>query len=128
LRFQSENRIFAALYPKFSKPPVIRSLSAAFLLLLFAFSVMPKKTLHDWFANHRDISFSPDDSQSPSYLVSGYWCHCENLVVEFPFVSDYAAVEIAARLSFPVVHSSPSACFYAAHHFYSELRGPPQCG
>ncbi len=97
------------------------------LLLVFAFSITPKKTWHDLIAKHQD-------GKKPSYDYSAkgdqlhksvIHCSCDLQVAESPFV----AVHLGLQLAIPPVPPS----FYIETrqnpnfqqtHFYG-LRGPP---
>ncbi len=103
----------------------MRRLSAALLLVLFALSIMPKKTLHDLLANHQDLTFNLNDAQTPILHASGFWCHCDNLVVEFPFLSDGLSIEVAGLPRFGTYRPIPAADVQTSLPIYAALRGPP---
>ena len=105
---------------------IIRQLLAGFLLILFAFSITPRQTLHDWLANHVDREH-PHCSYGDvtHYGVYGFHCDTDNLVAESPFTHQVVLFEFrqpavfAARPGFAPHH------YYAATHFFFSLRGPP---
>lgn len=97
------------------------------MLVFFAFSITPKKLLHDLVANHKDtksLSAKPD-SGLPHISKAGFHCQCEQLVVETPFLHGNAVLSlwivplIAARYDQPVIS------FYSVKDTSSRLRGPP---
>ena len=105
--------------------PVIRQFLAGVLLIIFAFSITPKKALHDWLANHTDKASLPQSGNGASISTAGFNCDCDNLVAESPFTGTSGQFEFSApqlftpRLAFHPHH------FYAIPHFFFSLRGPP---
>jgi len=104
---------------------IIRKISAAFLLLLFALCVTPKIALHDLIADHKDSPFASATSSQQLSSNSGFRCNCDDLVVESPFVSDCVPVEITPVKTYARHFITPAENFRFLHHFYFELRGPP---
>jgi len=87
--------------------------------------LLPKKTLHDLIADHKDAPFASTETAQQHLSVSGFRCNCDDLVVESPFVSDILPIEITGAASY-VSHNTVAADdFRFLHHFYFELRGPP---
>ena len=96
-----------------------------FLMVLFGFSMMPKKTIHDLFAKHKDSTGLVRDSKVDQISWAGFHCNCENLVVESPFIGEQI---YPAFISFPSSgpryndHLTTLCC---PHHNDLNLRGPP---
>lgn len=105
--------------------PVIRRLLAGFMLFVFAFSIMPKKTLHDLVANHRDQRAAISSSHHTNVAADGFMCKCDNLVAESPFTGDATVFELSPVRSYAVQESTEPYCFYASSCFFFSLRGPP---
>ena len=104
----------------------IQRLLSSFLLVLFAFSITPKKVLHDLVANHRDThSKACSDNSTTKIVKAGFNCNCDNLVVESPFVNDLVPVHFNVAKQFAQQQTFFRNNFNSLHHFYSELRGPP---
>jgi hypothetical protein len=104
----------------------IRRSFAGGLLLLFAFSITPKKPLHDFFAHHKDTPVKSSGDKTEQFSQAGFNCNCENLVVEFPFT----ASSFPEALIRPVVYrSAPYSriidVFQQEPPRYFALRGPP---
>jgi len=99
---------------------------AGTVLLLFAFclGITPKKTLHDWFANHKDTTSSAPVSKTQQLSKAGFNCNCENLVAESHFVtfSSFAVVNFPSLHSF-VSFNIPSLISLSSSQ--NNLRGPP---
>jgi hypothetical protein len=95
------------------------------MLLVFALSVTPRKYLHDELANHTDGEPRQFSGYAPHFQSYQYYCKCDDLVAESPFIAPaefccyfcpgYFAVVPAQRLEI-VCTSSP--CFF-------HRRGPP---
>ncbi len=103
---------------------IIRQLLAGFLLLVFAFSITPKKFLHDAIANHKDkiaVAASADTQLSHA----GFICKCDNLVAESPFTDDIVPFNFTPALVFSVQKDTRLYHLYTSDYFFFELRGPP---
>jgi hypothetical protein len=107
------------------KNTIIRSLLAAFMLVVFAFSITPKIVLHDFIANHKDTPFKSNFEKDAQLNKAGFNCSCDNLVVESPFTVELAPVQIIIASVFPARLTGHTNNFNSGHHFYFELRGPP---
>ena len=95
------------------------------MLIVFAFSITPRKYLHDIVANHKDSFFVSGDDGALALHKAAVNCHTDSIVAESPFAND--AVEI--NISTPVIFSEKQpaiivSCITAASLF-SRLRGPP---
>src|SRR4051812_10070887 len=110
---------------KLSAKIIIRKISAGFLFLLFVLCVTPKKALHDLIADHKDSPFAAISSAQQLSSNSGFRCNCDDLVVESPFISDFAPIEIVVATGYAEHVAATSDDFRILHHFYFELRGPP---
>jgi hypothetical protein len=104
---------------------IIRQLLAGVLLLVFTFSMAPKKFLHDAIANHRDKTtvLTPGTAQQLSH--TGFICKCDNLVAESPFTDETPYFDFAAIRPFSAWQNIPLYHFYSSDVFFFELRGPP---
>jgi hypothetical protein len=108
-----------------ARHPFIRQISAAFLLLLFAFSITPRKVLHDWIANHTDRIEQVTKENTVQAKINGFNCNCESLVAESPFTIASSFIEFIAPAVF-AVHKDRLHCrIYTTTLFFVELRGPP---
>ena len=108
-----------------AQKPIIKQLLAGVLLLVFTFSIAPKKYLHDAIANHTDKSIivAPGDNAQLSH--AGFICKADNLVAESPFTNEAQHFDFAAVQVFSVKQSLPLYHFYSSAVFFFELRGPP---
>jgi hypothetical protein len=98
-----------------------------FILVVFAFSITPKKVWHDLLANHKDLStrnyqIGKRGDQVHKTVIN---CNCDQLVVESAFVNkasffsiDIAIVEIDYLVK-PYTFSFNSSIYNFG------LRGPP---
>lgn len=98
---------------------------AGLLLLLFAFSITPRKTLHDLFVSHTDgtpVDFKNGDAQ---LSTAGFYCDTQSLVAESAFTATDGIVVAAPA----AVYSQPATVhLYLVHrvtYFFFSLRGPP---
>jgi len=95
------------------------------MLALFAFSITPKLLLHDLVANHKDTPLKCGDDNNQKFIVAGFNCDCDNLVVESPFVHTFFDSEIIVPQIFSQYINSAVKDPIAVNQFYFELRGPP---
>ncbi|MFI5155713.1 MAG: hypothetical protein ACHQEM_05985 [Chitinophagales bacterium] len=103
----------------------IRPLLGLLLLFVFGFSTLPKKTVHDLFARHKDSNSRVNDSKSMQFSWAGFHCNCENLVVESPFIHNHFDAAIASLPSYPIQFAAPLVSLHAKHLDDLNLRGPP---
>lgn len=95
------------------------------LLVLFALSITPKKTLHDLLVHHQDdlVNFH---QQEPTVSQSGYHCDTENWVAESPFTGEQQASLLTQPLPvFIQVNDAVNASLHSLPILYAALRGPP---
>ena len=109
---------------KLEKHVIINKVLAFVMLLIFIFSITPKKYFHDLVADHTDYyAFVQGDETVVS--KAGFNCHCENPVVSTPFIE--SSIEQARDSEIQYQEFS-----YNLYHFYflsfnttEDLRGPP---
>jgi hypothetical protein len=108
----------------FYKAPNFKTLSSILLLLVFTLGITPKKTLHNWFANHEDSTSKIPEGKTQQLTKAGFNCNCENLVAESHFIAPSIPllVNIFSAYSFFSVQE-PS--FISQSLFHNNLRGPP---
>ena len=108
----------------FYKIPNFKLFSSVLLLLVFTLGITPKKTLHNWFANHKDSASKIPDGKTQQFTKAGFNCNCENLVAEPHFISPSIPllINIFSAHSFFSVQA-PS--FISQTLFHNNLRGPP---
>jgi hypothetical protein len=102
----------------------IRRFTAAFFLLLFSFCVTPKRFLHDFLANHRDIQTSsslPVEQITPS----GYHCHIDDLVVVAPFLPGIPVNSPDILPSADLQFTEPLSTFFISYLSHRDTRGSP---
>lgn len=103
----------------------IRKTVAAFLLLVFAFSITPTIVLHNWFANHTDTCSQQKKSQSPQISSATFHCHCNSMVAVSAFTEPGQFEIVAAEKVFnnpPTIEIvQPTSSLIIFH----SLRGPP---
>jgi hypothetical protein len=100
---------------------------AGFLLVIFAFGITPKRTLHNLVATHKDGSASAAavNNHDVAYSNATFNCQCDNLISESPFVAQSQISYISLAISFPAYCSHIIAVHYSSAHFSFGLRGPP---
>lgn len=107
------------------KHPIVKRLLSGILLVLFALSITPKKTLHDWIVNHKDGVTHTVASDIAQLSKDGFNCDCQSLVTESPFTADYQSVDIIASQSFIEHPAIQLHQVYTSTCFFFEHRGPP---
>lgn len=109
-----------------TKKTLIQRIIALFMLVLFAFSITPKKFLHDLVANHHDIKYSAGQTNA-QLSKTGFNCQTDNLVVESPFENTLSAPEIFVPSVYIHLNESLTKTFFSFNNIISALRGPPVC-
>ncbi len=106
---------------------IIRSVLAGFLLVVFAFGITPKRTLHNLVATHKDGSANAAANHSDEEAISKstFNCQCDNLISESPFVAQSYPVNVSLAIPYASYSCNPVAVYYSSDHFSFGLRGPP---
>ena len=104
---------------------IIRQLVAGVLLLVFTFSITPKRFLHDAFARHKDKTAPVFSGNEPQVSYAGFICKCDNLVAESPFTDEIVYFDFASIQPSSVQKDTTLFHFYSSDFFFFKLRGPP---
>ena len=105
----------------------IRQTLAAFMLMVFAFSITSQKTIHDLVASHSDKVKCDVHKNLPIDQVENARIHCshDNLVATSPFLDFNFNIELAQPV-LNIVTNTHLVCFYFSNNNYSlDSRGPP---
>lgn len=108
----------------FYKSNRLRVFSSALLLFVFIIGIVPKKILHDYFANHKDIIAKISVAKTQQFTKAGFNCNCDNLVAESPFITP--GIFTLPQIDF--IHAlfySQTATFFFLSLSENNLRGPP---
>ena len=105
----------------------IRQIIASWMLLVFAFSIMPQKSMHDLVAKHSDPTHCNVHQDAPIAQVEKSSIHCsyDNLVVASPFLDFSFAHELNVYPPRSIKNTSLVALTYLLVPFLLESRGPP---
>jgi hypothetical protein len=95
------------------------------MLLLFTFSITPRKDLHDFLANHRDTPVKTGFPGTTQLNTAGFHCNCETLVVESPFIDENHSLALHARGSWSCCPFVIVNTVYSSPVLSADLRGPP---
>ena len=108
----------------FYKTDGLKKFSSLLLLFVFILGITPKKTLHDWFANHTDSSSKIPGGKPQQLTVAGFNCTCDDLVAKSHFI----VFNILVEENNPSVNPFVAFCIpsiVSPSIFYNNLRGPP---
>jgi len=108
-----------------------KSVTASFLILLFVFSITPRRILHDYIANHTDSQVSPniDDNHTNSCIRnSGFNCQCDSLVVTTSFLPAFRENILTSSIEFEVFKADKFFNVIPQFIQYRSFRGPPSIG
>lgn len=94
------------------------------MIFIFTLGITPKKTLHTWFANHKDYNSSLPAGTSQQLTKGGFNCKCDNLVAESHFTSSNNFITINVHLVYSYFSSFISPVL-STSVFHNSLRGPP---
>jgi len=95
------------------------------MLLVFTFSIMPKRYVHDIFDAHKDTPVKLVADQEAHIVKSGMACDCHSLVATSPFVEVASEIRINTLVS-PFIHPATIVIILPSTpiHF-QDGRGPP---
>ena len=107
------------------KKPNFKNISSILLLFVFIVSITPKKTCHNWFANHKDSTSAIPDGKTQQITKAGFTCSCDDFVAEshFIIVGSFVISNIPSFRTFVSLHNSS---FISLSPFHLNLRGPPK--
>lgn len=105
----------------------ILKLITGFILVVFAFSITPKKVWHDLLANHRDLSTrsyqtTKKGDQIHKAVIN---CNCDQLVVESAFVTKASFFSIEVPIIEKDYIVKPYSFSFNETIYNFGLRGPP---
>jgi hypothetical protein len=106
---------------------IIQKTLAVGMLLLFAFSTMPKKYLHDLVADHKDF-YSFQSADEATVYQTGFNCHCDDVVVSTPFVEASFTFNVAALPCYKAPAFSSYNFYFLNSCSTKDSRGPPAVG
>ncbi len=108
----------------FYKKANFKNISSILLLFVFTVGITPKKTFHNWFANHKDSTSTIPDGKTQQITKAGFTCSCDDLVAESHFItfSSLTIIDKPSALSFV---SPDISSFVSLSLFHNNLRGPP---
>jgi hypothetical protein len=102
-----------------------KNMLAGWMILLFAYSITPKIMLHDLIADHKDGTYRSNDTKTSRFDPSGFHCHCENLVVQSPFMDNGVFHGFIPMIIHERLFSLSANHFRCSAQFNFALRGPP---
>ncbi|MFZ4770454.1 MAG: hypothetical protein ACOYLO_09770 [Ferruginibacter sp.] len=107
------------------KKRFIKQLLSLALLLLFAFSITPRKTLHEVFGCHKYTSGKTDAKGNVQISLNGFHCFCNQPDLHSPFIETpfFSTVSLNDFIAHPVSFYSASA--HTTPIPFLSLRGPP---
>ena len=94
------------------------------MLLVFAFSIMPKLFLHDLFAGHVDYVHVKKTNAPFRVDPAGFNCDKDGVVATSPFLADEPAVVYYTFIPFSP-YTPEETALSSANKIYYPLRGPP---
>ncbi|MEO6404800.1 MAG: hypothetical protein ABIY51_14280 [Ferruginibacter sp.] len=97
---------------------------SAFLLIVFALSITPKRYLHDIFAGHTDNRCAKKNGSPYQLGISGYNCDNDNLVATSSYLKDAEVFTVPILISFSSFNTTEIR-LHTAPAIYTSLRGPP---
>lgn len=97
-------------------------------MLVMAFSITPKKFLHDLVADHQDdITIAINDGHD-HIDHHGFNCNCDNLVATSPFTEHTNNIQFYTPAFFGGYTAACSPDIKNITHPFFALRGPPALG
>ncbi|PWU00674.1 MAG: hypothetical protein C5B52_08545 [Bacteroidetes bacterium] len=95
------------------------------MLVIFAYSITPKITLHSLLANHRDTIAKTCSNTSEQIGKAGFRCDTDDLVVHIPFEFHTSANIFSPPFSFASYFKDCDSGILALNIISFGLRGPP---
>jgi hypothetical protein len=97
------------------------------MLVVFAFSITPQKSIHDTVAKHVDPTICKVHVNLPITQVENASIHCsyDQLVVTSAFLHFNFDIEVPATVAHVEYAASPIAQFASCNLYQFDTRGPP---
>lgn len=107
------------------KPSTIRNWIALGLLLVFAFSIIPRKLLHDALVHHASTALAQSHEASYQTDAASVNCKCQDLFAQPVFVQtpDFSIAD--GPVFFPDLLIASSEKGHSAQLGFFTRRGPP---
>lgn len=107
----------------------IKQLLALAMLVVFAFSITPQKTIHDFVAGHADPTKCEVHIKTPIEQVENTQLHCtfDFQVATTPFVSYHFTIIVPTPVVAKAQNDSYKETQIYTVHISKESRGPPYC-
>jgi hypothetical protein len=94
--------------------------------MLFAFSITPKRWLHNTVATHKDgRATALPVSGKAQFNKSTFNCPCDNFIAESPFIHHETVKDLFVLFGYNVHQASPVTHFISFRDLCFGLRGPP---
>lgn len=97
-------------------------------MVVLAFSITPKRILHDWVAGHRDVrEVCHEKAANAHFHESGIKCECDNFVADSPFDKG-STTGISFVFHFGIAQNNTiQGKLFCNSAVVCLLRGPPYC-
>ena len=107
----------------------IKQLLALAMLVVFAFSITPQKTIHDFVAPHKDPTKCDVHIKAPIEQVENTQLHCtfDFQVATTPFVNYNFTIDIPVQLVARAQNDTYQETQIYSSFITKESRGPPHC-
>lgn len=94
------------------------------MLLIFTFSITPKKYLHHLIADHTDYCTTASGEKA-TVTQWGYNCHYDDLVVSSPFVESTPSATFFIPAVYKIAPPPVYTFYFLRNNTTTDLRGPP---
>lgn len=107
----------------------IKQLLALAMLVVFAFSITPQKTIHDFVAPHKDPTKCDVHIKAPIEQVEKSQLHCtfDFQVATTPFVNYNFSIDIPTQIVASTQNNSYKETQNHTFLLSKDSRGPPHC-
>jgi len=108
----------------------IRQFIALVMLVVFAFSITPQKSIHDLVSKHADPTKCDVHKDAPITQIEKASIHCsyDNLVVASPFIHFFVTIQLGPIAPIQSVNTAFTYFIINAVPSFLESRGPPAIG
>jgi hypothetical protein len=107
------------------KQRTIQKIIAAFMVVVFAFSITPTIVFHNWLADHTDTVKRSIETKGDQLGKQTFNCHCDHIVAESPFTETAKTLIPYPSQHCPSVKAELKVQYFSSQQFLYSLRGPP---
>ena len=104
---------------------ILGKISSILCICVLLMSITPVAFLHNLISDHEDTVVIHNHSHENEFANAGFNCHTDGFVADRNYWISFTRLTFVPPVITSVYQDRLLPDYYAQHHFYAELRGPP---